>query len=141
MKELSILTYSSLKINHHLGRNWIIHIVQYLLINEAPLIFTSFFAGFASVCLFFFFLYTFGKYKNNRTINDDFKLHCWEEDIKEKMEKLVRLSKLDRGTNNIVENIDSYITNGEFYQKWHKDILQKYNNCLLYTSPSPRDRG
>ena len=96
LKEISILTYSSLKLNHHLGKNWVIHIVQYLLVNEAPLIFTSLFAGFASVCLFFFFLYTFGKYKSNRTINEDFKLECWQEDIKEKMNKLTRLSKLDK---------------------------------------------
>ena len=71
LKELSILTYSSLKINRHLGQNWVIHIIQYLIINEAPLIFTSFFAGFASLCLFLFFLYTFGKYRRNLTINED----------------------------------------------------------------------
>lgn len=80
-----------------MGKNWVVHIVQYLIINEAPLIFTSFFAGFASLCLFFFFLYTFGKYSKNKTINEDHKFSCFEEDIKEKMAKWVRLSKIDNG--------------------------------------------
>ena len=31
--------------------------------------------------------------------------------------------------------------NPEFYKKHEQEIVDQFNNCLLYTSPSPRDRG
>lgn len=98
LKELSILTYASLKLNRRLMNNWGVHIAQYLIVNHPQLIFTSAFAGLASICLFFFFFYIFGKYKNNFTINEEFKFYSFEHIVKMKINKLTKLCKLDRNS-------------------------------------------
>ena len=48
-------------------------------------------------------------------------------------EKIKRLSELDVDLNNEINAISE---NSKDYEKY----LERYKNCLLYTSPSPRDK-
>ena len=91
------MVYASLKMNKRLSQNWTLNIIQYLIINQTPLIFTTFFAGFASICLFFFFLYVFGKYRTNITLNEDYKFDVFNEQIKDDLNDFIKKCKKEKG--------------------------------------------
>ena len=63
--------------------------------NHPVLIFTTLFAGLASIMLFFFFLHIFSKYSKNITINEEAKFEGFDYYVKNQVNKIVRLASLD----------------------------------------------
>jgi hypothetical protein len=92
---VGILVYSQLQVRRKLEKQWILYVLQYLLVNHSVLIFTSVFAGLASVLLSLFFLHLFSKYSNNTTINEEAKFEEFEYYFKSQSTKILKLATLD----------------------------------------------
>lgn len=95
LKEVSILVYSQLQTRRKLDKGWILYVLQYLMVNHSVLIFTSLFAGLASVLLFFFFIHLFSKYGNNMTINEEAKFEDFDYFVQKQSTKILKLATLD----------------------------------------------
>ena len=55
---------------------------------------------------------------------------------------LVLLAKDNDGYRNLIKIVSAgYITGYYYKPRIDKDVLREHSDCLLYTSPSPRDRG
>ena len=48
---------------------------------------------------------------------------------------------LDKGLVTITKNLDRMVTKERISEKDKENTLTNISTCLLYTSPSPRDRG
>lgn len=88
--------YGKLKLMRRLNNQWALHLFHYIIVNHPVLIFTTAFASFASLCLFGFFWYIFSKYKNNMTINEDFKIDREVQYIKYDMKQKLNATTIEK---------------------------------------------
>ena len=76
---------------------------------------------------------------DNRNIEPLVLLTGWNEWIAQRFDIEGRPTFVDLYDDNLNRDIEPGGASGDLYYYLMRDLIEQYRNCLLYTSPSPRD--
>lgn len=112
LEEPAIPTFSSLKEYRYSGGKWVVRIFHHLVTNEAPGLHRADLPLTPTLLPL-----PLRQVPAEPTTNQDSNLGKVEEDMREKAQKIVRLSKLDRAGESEADNIDGPVTQAEYFKR------------------------